>query len=285
MSGRIALMVRGLPSIGIDEVVERFGKYYPEPKSDIFHTSPSFKGMNTNNSISFVNAETGSYSGGQGLTKESIRDLRKLQEDFNNYIQENPNIYTNSPTSKSRAKLYRRIGFNDLSNKEQYLDARQVRDDDMPYVKAIDTIMPFAKRFPNTASQPFFKYGDNVVASSRLNNYVITDVIQGYSPITSLEEQLDKFSQMRKPIASSFNPKRESEEWKQWNQNLQSRLGNSGNDPEYIYELLLENPERLTATRQWMRDFNFNTFGRRITPANADNILMSYDMARRDGFI
>ena len=285
MSGRIALMVRGLPSIGIDEAVERFGKYYPEPKSDIFHTSPSFRGMNTNNSISFVNAKTNSYSGGQGLTKESMRDLRKLEEDFNNYIQENPNIYTNNPTSKSRAKLYRRIGFNDLPNNEQYLDARQIKGDDLPYVKAIDTIMPFTKRFPHTALQPFFKYGDNVVASSRLNTNVVTDVIQGYSPITSLEEQLNKFNQMRKPIASSFNPKRESEEWKQWNQNLQSRLGNSGNDPAYIYEWLQENPERLTAAQQWMRDFNFNTFGSRITPDNADNVLRSYNMARRDGFI
>lgn len=278
-------MVRGLPSIGIDEAVERLGKYYPEPRSEIFHESPSFIGMNTNNSISFVNAKTNNYDGGQGLTKESIRDLRKLQEDFNKYIIDNPNIYTNNPTSKSRAKLYRRIGFNDLPNNKQYLDARQVKNDDLLYVKAIDTIMPFAKMFPNTASQPFFKYGDNVVASSRLNIGVVNDVIRGYSPTNSLEKELDKFNQMRKPIASSFNPKRESEEWKQWNQDLQSRLGDSGNEPGYIYEWLQENPERLAATQQWMRDFNFNTFGSRITPDNADNILRSYNMARRDGFI
>jgi hypothetical protein len=34
-----------------------------------------------------------------------------------------------------------------------------------------------------------------------------------------------------------------------------------------------------------MGDFNFNTFGSRIMPDNADNVLMSYDMAKRDGFI
>jgi hypothetical protein len=198
MPGRIALMVRGLPSIPINEALERFSKYYPKPKPGVFHTSPSFTGMSSNNIISFYNANTNSYSGGQGLTKESMRDLRKLQEDFNNYIQENPSIYTNNPTSKSRAKLYRRVGFKDLPNYEQYLDARRISDNDMPYVKAIDTIMPLTKRFPNTALQPFFKYGSNVVASSRLNNDVIVDVMQGYLPITSLEEQLNKSIQMRK---------------------------------------------------------------------------------------
>lgn len=285
MPNRIALMVRGLPSIPIDEAVERFGKYYPEPKSAIWHRSPSFTGISSkDNSISFVNAKTSSYSGGQGLTLESRRDLRQLQKDFTNYIQENPGIYTNNPTSKSRAKLYRRIGFNDLPNNEQYLDARRVKSEDLPYVKSIDTIIPFTKRFPNTASQPFFKQGDNVVASSRLNSDFVVDVMQGYSPVDSLAEQLDKYSKMRKTIAFSPNPKKDSDEWRQWNQDLPSRIGNSGNQPEYIYEWLQENPERLGAVQQWMRSFNFNTFGSRITQTNADNILSSYNLARQDGF-
>ena len=92
MSGRIALMVRGLPSIGIDEAVERFGKYYPQPQSGVFHESPSFTGITNANSISFINAKTNSYDGGQGLTQDSRRDLRKLREDFESYTQDKPAV-------------------------------------------------------------------------------------------------------------------------------------------------------------------------------------------------
>ena len=46
MTNRIALKVRGLPSIPIDDAIERFGKYYPKPveQEEIFHISPSFIG-------------------------------------------------------------------------------------------------------------------------------------------------------------------------------------------------------------------------------------------------
>lgn len=172
MSGRIALMVRGLPSIGIDEAVERFGKYYPEIKSGVFHTSPSFTGMNTNNSISFVNAKTNSYSGGQGLTEESMRDLRKLREDFESYTQANPSVYSNTPTSDSRARLYRRVGFQqDPSSNFQAIDTRRIASEDLPYVQAIDAsiMTPSIRRIlrPNVM-ESFVKNGDNVLAGSRL---------------------------------------------------------------------------------------------------------------------
>ena len=183
MSGRIALMVRGLPSIGIDEAVERFGKYYPEIKSGVFHTSPSFTGMNTNNSISFVNAKTGSYSGGQGLTKESMRDLRKLREDFENYTQANPSIYSNSPTSDSRAKLYRRVGFQqDPDSNFQVIDTRRIAEQDLPYVKSIDAgvLTPREKKVLRPNVTPSFLSTDaGVIAMSRLSPITMWSLMGG----------------------------------------------------------------------------------------------------------
>ena len=182
MSGRIALMVRGLPSIPIDEAVERFGKYYPEPKSGIFHTSPSFTGISKGNSISFVNAKTGDYSGGQGLNKQVISDLRKLQEDFNQYSLANPGIYTNSPTTGSRAKLYRRVGFQQSPDSLfQAIDTRSIADADVQYVKAIDAaIFPETKNIlqKNTLPAFFFSNG-NVLAASRLNANTLQSLFRG----------------------------------------------------------------------------------------------------------
>lgn len=137
MSGRIALMVRGLPSIGIDEAVERFGKYYPEPRTGIFHQSPSFVGRVENNSVMFTDSK-GGVQGGTGLNAQVISDLRKLQADFNDYTSRYPDIYTNTPTTESRAKLYRRIGFRDVPDGGQAIDKRIVLPEDLPYIQALD---------------------------------------------------------------------------------------------------------------------------------------------------
>lgn len=140
MSSRIALMVRGLPPIGIDEAIERFGKYYPEPRFGVWHESPSFTGRVENNSVMFTDSQ-GSLKGGGGLNAQVMADLRKLQSDFNNYTSQYPNIYTNSPTSESRAKLYRRIGFKDVPNGGQAIDRRIILPEDLPYVQALDGLL------------------------------------------------------------------------------------------------------------------------------------------------
>ncbi len=140
MSSRIALMVKGLPPIGIDEAIERFGKYYPEPRFGVWHESPSFTGRVENNSVMFTDSQ-GSLKGGGGLNAQVMADLRKLQSDFNNYTSQYPNIYTNSPTSESRAKLYRRIGFKDVPNGGQAIDRRIILPEDLPYVQALDGLL------------------------------------------------------------------------------------------------------------------------------------------------
>jgi len=89
MSSRIALMVKGLPPIGIDEAIERFGKYYPEPRFGVWHESPSFTGRVENNSVMFTDSQ-GSLKGGGGLNAQVMADLRKLQSDFNNYTSQYP---------------------------------------------------------------------------------------------------------------------------------------------------------------------------------------------------
>lgn len=185
MSGRIALMVRGLPSIGIDEAVERFSKYYPEVNNNksVFHESPSFIGTSASNTIAFTDAKTGGYKGGQGLSADAIRDLRKLQKDFNAYIESNPDIYINNPTTESRAKLYRRVGFKDVDNQLQVLDSRKINPNDLPYVQAIDKATlptPMSLALGNSSLPVFFKRGGNIVAGSRINKRSILNALMGY---------------------------------------------------------------------------------------------------------
>lgn len=195
MSGRIALMVRGLPSIPIDEAVERFGKYYPSSRTEVFHKSPSFLGKVTGNSVSFTNASTGTYEGGQGINKQTMGDLRKLQEDFNKYITENPGIYTNSPTSASRARLYKRVGFNSNSlTGTQALDARRIADEDLPYVKALDSAIHqgATKNALNINATPaFLKSGDKVSSMSRINTDLILSALRGGNVNNILTEAVD----------------------------------------------------------------------------------------------
>lgn len=178
MSGRIALMVRGLPSIGIDEAVERFGKYYPQPISGVFHQSPSFVGQINDNNVSFFDTKTKGYSGGQGLTKQSISDLRKLKQDFENYVQSNPQIYTNEPTSESRAKLYRRVGFQDLPNGVQVLDARRIASEDLAYVQAIDAAINSKGSKQPSLSPLFLSSNGVVISSSRIRPEVIESALK-----------------------------------------------------------------------------------------------------------
>lgn len=185
MSGRIALMVRGLPSIGIDEAVERLGKYYAKVPSDqkVFHTSPSFTGLSSQNAISFLNNKTGDFTGGGGLNSQVITDLRQLQRDFNDYVQTNQGIYTNSPTTTSRAKLYKRVGFKDVPDGGQVLDSRRISPDDLPYVKAIDAAVmpkPFKDVLEVGGLPVFIKGEDGVVAASKINRNTILDALRGY---------------------------------------------------------------------------------------------------------
>lgn len=169
MSGRIALVVKGLPPVPLEEAIKRFGQYYKRPASGVFHSSQSFpKGESSGGIISFVNAE-GGYSGGGGLTKQSIGDLRQLQKDFLSFVEQNPSIYTNSPTSESRAKLYRRIGFKG-DQSWQVLDARRVSEKDSPYVQALDTAMLSPRErevigIPNTNA--FFKLEDGTIRTAK----------------------------------------------------------------------------------------------------------------------
>ena len=213
MSGRIALMVKGLPSIGIDEAVERFGKYYAKPSSDqkVFHTSPSFTGLSSENAISFINNKTGGFSGGGGLNQQVMADLRRLQKDFNDYTQANQGIYTNSPTSASRAKLYRRVGFRDMPHGGQVLDSRRISPIDNPYVQAIDmAVLPelFNKALGRSSPLPFLKTEDGIVSAQRLNKTRLLGALRG-NPISTLAIELDVGrildTKRHKRIAAKFN--------------------------------------------------------------------------------
>lgn len=213
MSGRIALMVRGLPSIGIDEAVERFSKYYIKPPSDqkVFHASPSFTGLSSQNAISFLNNKTRDFSGGGGLNQQVMADLRRLQKDFNDYTQTNQGIYTNNPTSASRAKLYRRVGFRDMPHGEQVLDSRRISPIDNPYVQAIDmAVLPelFNKTLGNTGSLPFLKTEDGIVSAERLNRIKLLNALRGDTiAISAIERDAGNIldTKRHKRIVAKFN--------------------------------------------------------------------------------
>lgn len=197
MSGRIALMVRGLPSIGIDEAVERFGRYYKSPVEGIFHSSESFpKGYSSpSGTITFVDKQ-GSYQGGGGLTKSVMRDLRQLQSDFKSFTSENPSIYNANPTTKSRAKLYSRaVGMKNLPIDWQYqvVDTRRIAEQDLPYVKAIDSVaLParMANIIRPEKTPLFLKRDNNVIAASRINRDIFIPSIRGESS-NALENAFD----------------------------------------------------------------------------------------------
>ena len=293
MSGRIALMVRGLPSIGIDEAVERFGKYYPEANSNIFHESPSFQGLSSSNSISFVNAKTGDYSGGQGLTQDSRRDLRKLREDFESYTQANPAIYTNSPTSDSRAKLYRRVGFLDTGNRNQVIDTRRIASQDLPYVQAIDaSILPSGLRKvlrPNVM-QTFISNGSNVLAGSRLEGNALEYAMRGGDEMYMLPDIIDTSFKKRKEMKAEAKQRAlnlkddESLEtlnlnhpsWQEFMQGVRSHANPEQNRNAYQNLTFFRRSEGDDVIR-WMRRNNFNTFGNELSPSNAQDILDAYN--------
>lgn len=289
MSGRIALMVRGLPSISVEEALERFRKYYPKPVTGEFHRSPSFIGNSNNNVITFVNATTGSYGSGSGINLQKRTDLKKLGKDFKEYSLANPSVYINSPTTESRAKLYRRVGFTDSPDGSQFLDTRRIANEDLPYVRAIDKTSPLTKNIPNKSLEPFFKYGDNVIASSRLSKDVVAKVFQSNSPSDFLSQEIDKELSMRKQVRGMPNPFASPEDrryWQEWNNALPSRIERAsefGN--QQMYEFLAEDPDGRREIEDWMRRFNFNTFGSRLGLDNAEDITNAFSLARRDGFI
>lgn len=197
MSNRIALMVRGLPSVPIEDAVERFGKYYAPPKEGVFHSSESFpKGYSSpSGTITFVDKQ-GGYQGGGGLTKSAMRDLRQLQADFEAFTSENPSIYNANPTTKSRAKLYSRaIGAKNLPDGWglQAIDTRRIAEADFPYVQAIDvSVLPSDIKSilrPNVL-ESFIGDGDRVVAASRIP--VLKRIMQGSPYVNSLPNFIDR---------------------------------------------------------------------------------------------
>lgn len=178
------ILFRGQKPLELEELRDRLSKYYPSEvnaamglplEKEIFHKSPNFIGSIKDNSIEFTDS-IGSYTGSTGLNKDVMRDLRQLGEDATRYMQDNPDIYYNFPTSKSRAKLYRRFGFKDLPsfNGEglgQVIDTRRIATQDMPYVQAVDRVVygdPTAKVLGWNSPPPFYKIGDNVVAANRI---------------------------------------------------------------------------------------------------------------------
>ena len=212
MSNRVAILFRGLPSLPIEEMQSRFAKYYPEHKiKDVFHNSPSFIGKLDSGSISFTD-RAGSYDGGTGLNQQVMADLRKMKADAETYVNANPNVYTNQPTSPSRAKLYKRIGFQDAYPPKasewvegyepgyQAMDTRRIATEDLPYVKALDAILqnPFAnKALGNQSLAPFIKSGDKVVSMSRMPDFpLLAKGIAEYAP-DAVEEALKNKREMR----------------------------------------------------------------------------------------
>lgn len=192
MSGRIALMVRGLPSIPIEDAVERFSKYYTKPQNKVFHSSESFpKAESVFGEISFVGKD-GTTQGGTGLTKEAIRDLRKLKEDFEGFVVENPSIYTNYPTSRSRRNLYSRMGFegSDL----QALDARRITSQDLPYTQVLDpNILPTntVEALGIQPRQGFIKTQDGTVRSLQRFAPSLNNLFSGKVPKESALDLLE----------------------------------------------------------------------------------------------
>lgn len=292
MSGRIALMVRGLPSIGIDEAVERFGKYYPQPKSDVFHESPSFIGTIQSNNVAFRNAVTNNYDGGQGLNRQNISDLRQLQKDFKDYTNSNPDIYTNSPTSESRAKLYRRVGFLDIGNKNQVIDTRRIASQDLPYVQAIDaSILPSGQRKvlrPNVM-ESFISNGKNVLAGSRLEGNALEYAMRGGDELYMLPDIIDTSFKERKEIkaeakqrALNLNDDEGFEtlnlnhpSWQEFIQGVRSYASPEQNRNAYQNLTMFRRSEGDDVIR-WMRRNNFNNFGNELNPSNAQDILDAY---------
>jgi hypothetical protein len=255
MSGRIALMVRGLPSIGMDEAVERFGKYYRKPAEGVFHSSESFpKGYSSpSGTITFVD-KRGGYQGGEGISKQVMRDLRQLQLDFKSFTSENPSIYNASPTTKSRAKLYSRaVGMQNTPIDWQYqvVDTRRIAEQDLPYVKAIDSVaLPGRMReiIRPDKSPLFIKRGDNVISASRINRDVFIPSIRGESS-NALENAFD----------SALSSKRI---------NTQSRV-------QKINERKMDYDNLQTDDYREMRDWA-NLVGLEITPRNASDVINQY---------
>ena len=163
MSGRIALIIKGLPAIPVEDAIDRFRKYYPDPISGVFHQSPSFIGRVEQNQIFFTDWH-GNTKGGRGLNAQIMSDLRKLQSDFNEYTSKNPRIYTNTPTTESRARLYRRVGFKDIADSpEQVIDRRVVSTEDLPYIQALDGMLlrtEVNKALGNTKPPEIINSGD-----------------------------------------------------------------------------------------------------------------------------
>lgn len=212
MSNRIAVLFRGLPSLPIEEMQTRFAKYYPEHKTkDVFHDSSSFIGKVDGGSISFTD-RAGSYDGGTGLNQQVMADLRKMKNDADAYVNNNPAVYTNQPTSPSRAKLYKRMGFQDAYPPRasgwvegyepgyQAMDTRRIATEDLPYVKALDAILqnPFAnKALGNQSLAPFIKSGDKVVSMSRMSDFpLMAKGITEHAP-DAVEEALKNKKEMR----------------------------------------------------------------------------------------
>ena len=213
MSGRIALMVRGLPSIPIEDAVERLGKYYPQTlERNTFHKSSTFTGTTFPKilgetyipEVGFKNNVTGTDEPEGAFTLDKRKDLRKLGDDFEAFVEDRPSIYYAGPTSNSRAKLYRRIGFKDLLQGGQILDARRIAQDDLPYTQSLDPKLlgQLASQLPvNAGSNPanaFIKMEDGTIRSlDRFNPSVLTSAIKGSIPLESIDAKLRESNGMQ----------------------------------------------------------------------------------------
>ena len=259
MPGRIALMVRGLPSIGIDEAVGRFGKYYTLPKRGVFHSSASFpEGYSSSRGTITFTDKQGGYEGGNGLTKQAMGDLRQLLADFKNFTSENPSIYNAQPTSKSRAKLYSRaVGAKNLPNDWSYqvIDTRRIAEQDLPYTKAIDkAILPDKEAeilVPNQLTA-FLNVDGYVIAGSRISG-AFRDAMRGdTSKIDNAVNQIKEFKE-------SYQRQRMLKKQAILDQHRRS------------YEYLLNNPSEMQAIESWAR-----SRGLQISEYNASDIMRQY---------
>lgn len=181
----INVLFRGRKALPLEEVRDRFSQYYPqeveramgfEPKKNIFHKSDSFIGYEKDGEISFTD-QFGQFKNDRGINKQIMADLRKLGDEAESYMKDNPALYINTPTSDSRARLYRRSGFKDDPSPFfgvrgiQALDTRRIASDDIPYVASIDRAIygdEVSRALGYNSLPPFIKSGINVISASSL---------------------------------------------------------------------------------------------------------------------
>lgn len=138
-------------NLNADDMVMLAGKQYPMDKAkrvyekltqhnvndyDIYHESPNIRGYAKSTfddvpilDIRFVRKDSNgnwSYQTPENLPVPT-RELIDLKRNFDKFAQQNPAIYSNTPTSEHRAKAYRKQGFVDTEPESGYANL-QVKD-------------------------------------------------------------------------------------------------------------------------------------------------------------